>query len=308
MSDLINKETGFILLGLLGVFCFSLTPIATRAAVENLNPIFVGIGRGVIAALFAAVILLSFKQRWPDRNHYRDIFVVAGSVVILFPMLLSIGMQYVPAAHTGVMLGILPLLTAVVSVIRSGEKVAFTFWLLSILGAGTVVIFSYNQDDMKWSMADAILILAIVIGAIGYSEGAKLGRQIGSWQVICWALVFSFPLLLFPFLYVVLTDEFNAPIYSWYGFAYLTIISQLFGFFPWYYALSHGGTVRISQLMLFMPFMTIMFSAYILGEAIGWEEWVFSIIIVFVVGLSFYIPKKSRSADIPSSIEVCKEQ
>ena len=307
MSGLINKNTGLVLLGLLGVVCFSLTPIATRAAVENLSPIFVGIGRGVIAALFAAVILFLLKQRWPDRSHYRDIFVVASCVVILFPMMLSIGMQYVPAAHAGVMLGILPLLTAVVSVIRSGEKVSFLFWLLSVLGAGTVVIFSYYQANAEWSLADGILIIAIVIGAIGYSEGASLGRLIGSWQVICWALVFSFPLLLLPFLYVVITVEFNAPMYSWYGFAYLTIISQLLGFFPWYYALSHGGTVRISQLMLFMPFLTIIFSTYLLGEAIGWQEWVFSIIIVLIVSLSFRVPKKNRSADISSSIEICKE-
>ncbi len=300
-----NKKIKYIILGLLGVTCFSLTPIATRAAVEHLSPIFVGLGRGVVAAVCAAFILLALKQAWPARRYYRDIFVVAACVVILFPLMLSFAMQYVSASHVGVMLGILPLLTALVSVIRSGEKVSFIFWLLSFLGGVVVGVFSYYQADSEWSMADLTLIFAVVIGAIGYSEGARLGKKIGSWQVICWALVFSFPLMLLPFLGAVAVGEFNVPAHSWYGFLYLALVSQLFGFFPWYYALAHGGTVRISQLMLFMPFLTIMFSAYLLQESISWDEWVFSILIVLIVGLSFRLPKKNKKFELPAHI--CKE-
>ena len=307
MKNTKNREVVYISLGLLGVICFSLTPIATRAAVEHLSPTFVGLGRGVVATIFAAIILLALKQKWPDRKYYWDIFVVGSCVVILFPMALSIAMQYIPAAHVGVMLGILPLSTAIVTVVRSGEKVSLLFWLLSFLGAGVVGLFSYYQANADMGMADLILIFAVVIGAIGYSEGARLGRKIGSWQVICWALVFTFPLIIFPFLYVLLAGEINASDDAWYGFFYLALISQLLGFFPWYYALSHGGTVRISQLMLLMPFLTMMFSAYVLQENVGWIEWVCSIIIVLIVGLSFRVPKQRRRVHLSSNIEVCKE-
>ncbi|MCF6300947.1 MAG: EamA/RhaT family transporter, partial [Proteobacteria bacterium] len=39
---------------------------------------------------------------------------------------------------------------------------------------------------------------AIFSAAIGYAFGARLSKDIGGWQVICWALVLAFPFILIP--------------------------------------------------------------------------------------------------------------
>ena len=46
--------------------------------------------------------------------------------------------------------------------------------------------------------ADLLLLAAVVAAAVGYAEGGRLAKLIGGWQVICWALVLSAPVLLIP--------------------------------------------------------------------------------------------------------------
>ena len=48
----------------------------------------------------------------------------------------------VPSAHGGVILGLLPIATAVAAVFVAGERPSPFFWLMSVLGAALVVAFS----------------------------------------------------------------------------------------------------------------------------------------------------------------------
>src|SRR5262245_21235506 len=57
-----ERRAGF-LWGFVGVASFSLTLPATRVAVAALDPVFVGLGRAVIAALLAAVVLFASRAR-----------------------------------------------------------------------------------------------------------------------------------------------------------------------------------------------------------------------------------------------------
>ncbi len=49
----------------------------------------------------------------------------------------------------------------------------------------------------------------------------------------------------------------------------LQLFSQWIGFFAWYKALDLGGAVRVSQIQLFMPFLTFcFFDLFYLGETL----------------------------------------
>ena len=53
---------------------------------------------------------------------------------------------------------------------------------------------------------------------------------------------------------------------AWGGFAYVTVFSMWLGFFAWYRGLALGGTLRVSQVQLLQPFLTMVFAVPILGE------------------------------------------
>lgn len=285
IATLSHQNQG-LLYGLLGVIGFSLTPPGTHLAVEHLAPAFVGLGRAVVAGVLAACILFLLRVPLPDKKYLKQFVVVAMSVALIYPLLLAWSMQTISSSHTGVVLGILPLATAVFGAVRNGERPGLGFWMFSILGALSVVSFSVINGGGVLQHGDMILLLAVIIGAVGYTEGARLAKVLGGWQVICWAMVLSLPIVIIPFVLVAWPMPHNVPSSAWYGFFYVAISSQLVSFFPWYKGLAMGGITKVSQLMLLMPFMTIIESQWLLGDDVDMQTYLFAMLVIVTVLLS----------------------
>ncbi len=180
-----------LVFGFLGVLSFSFTLPFTRVAVGALDPLFVGAGRAVVAAVLSAIVLLVIRPRLPRGWQWLRLGVVAAGVVAGFPMLTSFAMQTTPASHGAVVIGVLPAATAVVAVLRGGERPSRAFWAASVAGLLAVVAFVAISDGGLTGLqpSDLLLLGAVVLAAVGYAEGALLARELGSWQIICWALV-----------------------------------------------------------------------------------------------------------------------
>ncbi len=103
-----KSERRGLLLGLIGVVIFGLTLPATRASLTGLDPWLIGFGRGVVAAVAAAIVLVATRQKWPPRHTWRSLVIASAGVVLGFPILATLAMQYVPASHGGIVLAILP--------------------------------------------------------------------------------------------------------------------------------------------------------------------------------------------------------
>lgn len=283
-------ETKGLLLGFVGVAVFSLTLPATRLAMADSDPVVFGLGRSLLAGAVAAAILLATRQPLPRGSQWRSLALVAAGVVFGFPLLSAWGMQRVPAAHGGVVLGILPLVTTLAGAVILRERPSPAFWLVSLLGGGAVVAFSLLRGGGSLGIGHLALLGSVVCAAVGYAEGARLSRSLGGWQVICWALLISFPVLLIPVLPAALAHGLPGSPQSWIAFAYVALASQLFGFFAWYRGLALGGVARVSQVQLLQTFMTIGASALLLGEAIDTMTLGFAVFVVGSVALGRRMP------------------
>jgi drug/metabolite transporter (DMT)-like permease len=258
---------GFVF-GFLGVLGFSLTLPVTRVAVAELDPTFVALGRALVAALLAAIALRLTRQSWPGRNHLAALGLVAAGVVIGFPLLSAWALTQVHASHGAVMLGVLPLATAIAGVLRAGERPSWAFWIASGIGSALVIGFALASGAGQLQIADAALIGAVAAAALGYAEGGRLARTLGGWQVICWALVLAAPILILPVGASMALHGLQASRAAWAGFAYLSVISMFLAFFAWYHGLALGGIARVGQVQLLQPFLTLGASALLLHEVV----------------------------------------
>src|SRR5882762_3294806 len=78
----------------------------------------------------------------PPRALWPQLVITMLCVSILFPLLMSLGMQTVDASHGGVVLGILPVATALVAVAITHERPRPLFWIASVAGASLVIAFA----------------------------------------------------------------------------------------------------------------------------------------------------------------------
>ena len=283
------------LLGLLAVVAFAVTLPATRVAVRALDPVFVGLGRAVGAAVLAAAFLLLTRQRLPSREHLKSLAVVAAGVVVGFPLLSAWAMRHVDASHGGVVLGILPLATAATGALFSGERPSARFWVCAVVASALVAGYSLTQSRGTLALADLALVGAVISAAIGYAEGARLSRALGGLQVISWALVLSAPVVIVPVL-LAAPSTVLLPLESWAGFVYVMVISQFLAFIPWYRGLALGGIARVGQTQLLQPFLTIFAAGVLLGEPGDIVTWVVAALVVAVVAVGRTAPVAQRPA------------
>ena len=280
-----QKEwTGFIY-GFLGVLIFSLTLPATRLAVSGFDPVFVGLGRAIVAAGLSLILLVATRQTIPPLRWLPNFCLVVAGVVVGFPLLSAIAMRDAPASYGAVITGLLPLSTALGGVWRAGERPSLLFWLFAGLGSLLVIGFALVSGSGSLRLADLALLGAVAAAGLGYAEGAVLARTFGSWQVICWALILSTPLLL-PVVWQHAPSNLAAVSFgAVLGFLYVSIFSMFLGFFAWYQGLSIGGVARIGQIQLLQPFLTILASAAFLGEPLKSTTLLFAAGVIACVAL-----------------------
>ncbi|MCX6402109.1 MAG: DMT family transporter [Propionibacteriales bacterium] len=258
--------------GFLGVLAFSFTVPLTRIALDGLSPLFIGAGRAVVAALLAATALALTRQVLPRGRQWRRLLVVAGGVVAGFPLLTSYALTEVPAAHGAVVIALLPAATAVLAVLRTGERPVRAFWVFSACGAAAAMAFAVAQGGgpSHIQRADVLLFIGVFACAAGYAEGALLTQELGAWQTISWALVVALPVMAVLTAVSVVQVAPAASIAGWACFAYLSAISMYLGFFAWYRGLAIGPMAQVSQVQLVQPVLSITWAGVLLAEQITW--------------------------------------
>jgi len=272
-------------LGLLGVVAFSGTLPATRVAVAYLDPVFVGLGRALVAAVLAAIVLAATRSPWPALALWPRLALVAAGVVVGWPVLSAFAMRHVPASHGAVVAGLLPLATALAGAWLAHERPSRRFWMCAMLGSAVVVAFALWEGGGAPQWADLLLVGAVLAAAVGYAEGARIARVLGGWQVICWVLVLSAPFLIVPTILVSDARLLAAPWPAWTGFAYVAVISMFLGFFAWYRGLALGGIAAVGQTQLLQPFLTIFASAWLLHERVDAATFVAAGLVVVTIAI-----------------------
>lgn len=281
----------------LGVLGFSGTLPATRLAVPSLGAVWMGLGRAVVAALLAAAVLYARREKWPERHQWPGLAVVALGCIVGFPLLSALALRTVPSSHASVVIGFVPLATAMAAVLRGGERPSPPFWAASAFGSAIVLGFSFADGGSLPQPEDALLALASLSAAFGYAEGARLARSMGGFQVIAWALVLAALPLTFVVALAPRPDFTAVPLEAWLGFAYVSSISMFGAFVAWYAGLARAGIARGSQMQLTQPFLTLTWSALLLGETPAPRVWVAASAVV----ASIAIATRARMGSAPGA-------
>lgn len=303
------EEIRGLWLGTLGVVIFALTLPMTRLAVgtatdPQMSGQFIAFGRAVVAAALSAVFLIATRARWPRRDEWLPLAITSAGVVFGFPLFTSVAMRYVEAVHASVIVGVLPLATAAVGALLHRQRPSTGFWACAALGSALVAGFAVlrsGSGGLSIHPADLLLLAAMGCAAVGYGYGARLSQRMRPEHVICWALVIALPLTL-PGAAITFPSQALAPS-AWWAFAYVAVFSMWLGFFAWYRGLAIGGTVRVSQVQLIQPFLSMLFAVPLLGESLDAVTIGFSLAVIATVFIGKKMPVGQPAAIRPPKFE-----
>ncbi|MYV97451.1 DMT family transporter [Streptomyces sp. SID3343] len=256
-------------LAAVAVFSFSLSFPATVWVLEGFGPWTAAGLRGVLAALLAGGCLLVGRVPLPARADRLGLSVVALGCAVGFPLLTTLALQTSSAAHSAVVIGLLPLATTVFSVVRTGERPSRGFWCASTAGAAVVLGFTVVQSGGGIGLADGYLFAALLVCAAGYAEGGRLARHLPGWQVIAWGLVAALPITGATTILALGAEPIHVNAHGVIGLFYLAVVSQFGGFVLWYRGMAAIGVPAASQLQLAQPLLTLVWAVSILDERLS---------------------------------------
>jgi len=290
-SPPLSRERLGLLLGFVGMTIFGGTLPATRIAVAALTAL-----RTAIAGLASLALLVVLRRPFPPRKLWFQFMVAMLCACIMFPFLMALAVRTVDAAHGGVVMGALPIATALVAVLITHERPKPLFWIASFAGAALVVAFALRQGGGALSAGDLLLFSAVAASAIAYTFSGRLTAQMPGWEVISWVLVIALPISLPAAVLTMPADLSGIAPKPWLALLYVALFSQWIGFFAWNAGLAMGGIARVSQVQLLQPFVTFALAAIFNGETITLQIVLFAVAVVATVAISTWTRGRTTPA------------
>jgi drug/metabolite transporter (DMT)-like permease len=242
-------------------------------------------GRAVLAAAVAMLVLFIAKVPFPPREHRRNIALATLGIGFGWPTMTTIALQFTDPSHAAVVNGLLPFSTALVGSLMTRHWPRPAFWVCALAGAAVVCGYAYWRGSGGFHPADAIMLVGVALGGLGYAAGAQVSKHLPGWQVISWVLVFGLPVTVPVAIYFAPTVS-AVSMTAWSAFFYLAIMSQYVGFFFWYRGLALGGIQKVSQVQLLQIFLTLIASYFLVGERLTAETWLAAIATVVIIATS----------------------
>lgn len=276
-SPSVAPATGAVLrTGLLwafvGVLLFSMSVPMTKVAVGGFDPFFTAAGRAVIAGALAVVLLGIRRVPFPERRHLKPLLFTMLGAVFGWPILIALALQRTTSAHVAVIAAFMPLTTALFAVLRHRERVSGQFWLAACTGTAALVVFALSRGGADGAdlTADLLVVGAVLASSWCYVEGAAVSREMPGWQVISWVVVLALPVTVPWMLTLWFTAQtaYDPTGVEWLALIGLGVSSMYLGFFAWYRGLALAGTARGGQVQQLQAPLTLVWSAWWLGEAV----------------------------------------
>ncbi|MEI8199998.1 MAG: DMT family transporter [Eubacteriales bacterium] len=278
---MINRNVLAHGVALVTILIWGTTFVATKILLEHFSPVEILFIRFVLGyASLACVSIPEYisKKKQPARTLRRELYFAAAGLtgVTLYFLLENIALTYSFASNVGIIVAIAPIFAALfASLFLVGEKITVRFFLGFVVAISGIILVSLNG---KFALAlnplgDVLAALAAIVWAV-YSVIQKKIQAFGYSVIVLtrktffYGLIFMIPALakmgFNPDIQILLKPEIFLP------FLYLGIGACAVCFATWNFALHVLGAMKTSAYIYLVPFVDILFAAWILKEKITW--------------------------------------
>lgn len=248
------------------------TPLFSKLATSQIDPLLVGILRTVMAAALAIPLLLAWRHPLPADRRGRQLLVLSGiAAFVVFPLLFTVGQSATSALHGALILATLPVFTTLFGLLveRRRPSGAWLVGCLIALASEAIVIAwrTGGQAGGSSLSGDILVLVSAVICSMGFVAGARLSqRGYPATATTLWGVTLS-ALVLLPFAVWKLTSGAwpQAGPVAWSSLVVLALLTSVLGYIAWYWALSRGGISRIASIQFIQPVFAVSLDMLVLG-------------------------------------------
>lgn len=267
-----NLKIYLILTGIM--FLWGMNVTALKVIVGNFPPITITSLRVFTAGITVFIILFFLKKvRLPSRKEL--IYIIGGGMLNVtgHHLFLGLGLKETTAVNGGLILGLGPLLTALMAILFLGKKLTHVRTMGFIFGGigVSLTVLAGGTGLSGMSLGDFYVFLSILSQAISFIIISKAARTLDPRLLTGYMLVFGSILLFFIGLWKEpggLYHIGNGTIGLWSVFFASAIFATAVGHMLYNYAIGITGPAEASIFLNLNTFLSILFAAIFLGEHI----------------------------------------
>ena len=273
--------------------------IAIKVSLEYFAPVSVASYRLIIASIFLLIfyIIGQYKTLLSKKDLLMLIFVgVVGNFLPFY--LISWSEQFIQSSTAGILMGIGPILTLVLSHFLTKDDRINSVKLISIIVGFIGVLFIFEIDSLfSFQSSNSLQLISkflIIIAALGYMISNIVAyntlKHIDSFSITFFATLFG-ALISIPFL---IFSEFNQPSYfsikSILPILYLGIFPTALAFQLRYHITKTSGPVFLSYVAYLIPIFALIWGFILLSEKIYFS----SIVGITLILIGVFIGRKNQ--------------
>ena len=268
--------TAPVLVSLAVMVFWGATPVVTRIATDDLEPLWVAVLRTVIAGVVALPLVATSERRPPSTSRARLLLAVSSAAgFVIFPVVFTVGQQRTSAMHGVGILAALPVFTGLYGMLVARRRPG-AWWLagcaLALVGEAVIVAVRAGSGGTATLAGDLLVLASALVVSAGYVAGALLvPRGFSSAATTYWGVTLG-ALALAPLALAMLVvgGPPRAGAASWAAVLFLAVVTSIVGYVGWYWALARGGIARIAPLQFLQPLSGLVLAALLLGERLTW--------------------------------------
>jgi drug/metabolite transporter (DMT)-like permease len=257
---------------LIAVIFWGISFVATKAALQAVSPVTLIFTRFFIGTLF----LLLAARALPPRDAWRELLVMGLVGVFIHQMLQAFALTMTTAVHTGWLIGVIPIWSAILSALILKERFGWRK-VLGIVGgfAGALLVISRGELNagvlqLPSTKGDLLILLSTVNWAVYSIIGHRTIRRIGPTRATTGAFLAGV-LMLAPF-FIAQQGWRELPRVTpagWGAILFLGIGCSGLGYLFWYGALERIEVSRVAALLYLEPLVTFATAVALLHEPVN---------------------------------------
>ena len=251
----------------------SATHIVAKAVVGVIDPLSLTLTRSLISALAMGGMLL-LRGRWTPiaREDYRLIFWLSLLAIPVNQFCFLFGMRYTVPSNAALLYAATPILVLLFSRVLLRERLTRRKAggvVLALIGVVIVIFERGFTASMQYVYGNMIIVIAVMAWGLYTVLGKRLIMTYGAIQASAMTIIMGTvlfipigiqPALQFPF------ETLTLP--HWLEILYLGIVTSVFAYSLWYYAISRIEVGKVAIFTNLQPVMTTLLAVILLGQTI----------------------------------------
>jgi drug/metabolite transporter (DMT)-like permease len=258
---------------ILTIFFWGNSFIATKYALEQLDPLTIIFLRLVIASILLAVMAFKLNKSFSlNKKEFGGIFILALIAIVHLWVQVE-GLNHTSAANTGWIIGFSPIFMAIIGFFILREKITSIQLLGIFLAFGGLLLLVSKGDLSSVNLISNKGDFLVLGSALTWAAYSFVNKKIALHYSPTLTVMFLFIMMAIIISPVVINKQnfisvLNLNLVSWISILFLGIFCSGAAYVLWSQALSEMPSYKLGAFLYIQPFITLFSAWLLLGEEI----------------------------------------